>query len=229
MTKPRSSVRVAVTLAAAATVVLSLSSNGALPVAAIRDHLIPMGGEIDPLYLKTIRRNLFVTEADYGRVTTLTGGGVGERSIAIHSERASTTGVTMTCTLAERNLGASIWQSSGKVARGIKVKRADIPISRRTADLVRAAIQNALSNTAERTITGRASDVVFHGLQLIFSIENRSGRTESLLSPDSFGKRGEALYALNATLYKYCQSPPGGRQKIGRKIEKDTSRVLALK
>ncbi len=139
------------------------------PVSA-RDHLIPLSDEIDSSYREILRRRLLLTPADFGRITSLGGGRNGEVSIAFHTDNNSKTGASVTYTKAGLNFGNATWESNPDRVNeaSIKVTRSDLPFSRATAQAISEVVGRALARTNDRPSTGRAQDMVFDGLRVVF-------------------------------------------------------------
>ncbi len=177
---------------------LIISCLPAASKAPFQDHLLPVRGELDHSYVRILKRKLFVTPADFGRITSLGGEKIGEWSLAIHTDEHSKTGIIATCTRAERNLGNETWELNPHRVDDsvIKIHRTDWPFPRSTAEAVFLAVRTLLGNRAERETTGRASDITLDGLRVIFSISPESASSDGLMVPESRGPRTHQMLQL---------------------------------
>jgi hypothetical protein len=177
-----------------------------------QDHLLPVKGEVDDSYMGTLKRKLFVTRADFGRITSLGDGNSGEWSLAIHTDKNSKNYIA-TCTRADYNLGTATWAlNPNRVDESaIKINRMDSPIARSTAEAVLRALHVLLRSRAKREATGRATDITFDGLRVIFFVPTDINPSQGLMVPESRGPRIQKALELEELARVYCEAH--GRQE----------------
>jgi hypothetical protein len=192
------------------------------------DHLIPSPGEIDANYREVLRDNLCVTPKDYAQIIVVAGGTTGEHSVAIYSSGKSPTGVFATYTKADKNLGDATWElnPNRKDKIVIKIVRIDAPLPQPVASAVSQVWRELLLRIKPRDITGRATDVVLGGTPFLLSMGKQNGPTmEGIVPPESRGVMAKALKQIDETLISYCMEDSTRREKIAKRLIRETARL----
>src|ERR1700730_3229197 len=112
------------------------------------DHLVPPVGEEEVSYKEFLKKKLFVTPADYGRILIMPSGIEGEASIALYSKkgRNGRPEFEITCTKAAANLCYETSEPNTKRSQNpaINVARCDATIPQITVEAVRDALKTEI-------------------------------------------------------------------------------------
>jgi hypothetical protein len=190
------------------------------------DHLLPLGdGEIEDSYKEVLRRKLFVTAADYARITLLYGGVEGERSFAIHSDRSSPTGVFMTCTQSAANLGTATWDLNPQRIdeAQISVRKTAVPMPKGVAEEISRAVKQAISDARRREMSNPAQGTIFDGTRIIFATGKAS--QEAILTPECQGGHMVMLRNLVEQMEDYCKNR-SNRGRVGQTMETTAKQIV---
>lgn len=190
------------------------------------DHLIPIGGRIELAYERLLNQRLFVTPANYARILNLASpASVGEFAISIYSKRKNADEVWITTTRAERNLWYAEFGKDPDFPKkpAVKVARCDALFPQSIAVAVSEAIERMLRQSRPFSKSGR---IIVDATDVEYSVENQEGkRIRALLTPDSHGKRSDALRRLTQLLEEYCEGSPAGQAALEKKIEAEARRL----
>lgn len=204
-------------------------TTGPCFAASITDHLVPADKAIVRQYKEVLERKLFVTPGDYGRILFILGGKDGEYAVAIYSDSRSETGVFVTYTKADRNLGDATWEfSPNRIGEGrVKVKRIDAPVAQSVAAAISQAMREMLSRTRKREINPNAERPILGGIDIEFSIKSQAGQTiEGVLTSEMRGKHVVALGRLAQLMVDYCQGSPRERGGFSKRLENEAKQLI---
>ena len=172
------------------------------------DHLIsPVDEEIS--YKEFLKKKLFVTPADYGRILIMPSGVEGETSVALYSEKSRDGSVEfkITCTKAAANLWYATSESNPKRSQNpaINVARCDTTIPQKTMEAVRDAL---MAEIKQRHPLGGHGAVYVDGTEIEFSVPQNNGDVAiGILAPTTKGPKMTQLTKLAKALADYCMDP----------------------
>lgn len=191
------------------------------------DHLVPTKGYIDATYEALLRRKLFLTPANYGRIVTLaSAASVGESAISIYSKSGrSGDPAFITWSHAERNLWyAENGDDPAFPKKEINVERLDAPFPKALAEAISAAVKGMLDKTHPMSANGR---IAVDPVNIEVSLEEGGiTRRRGLLTPDANGKATSSFRSLLRSLEEYSKtSSPTTRSELEKKIAADTTNL----
>jgi hypothetical protein len=189
------------------------------------DHLIPVGDRMNSSYESVLRRRLFVTRANLGRIIVLPSNATeGETAVSLYSDAAGESRVTLT--RAKRNLW---WAEFGKdpdfrkgPAPGVTRVNASIPPE--VGERIFQALRRAILRT--RPLRNQNNTVIVDSTAIVFVTNGENERRRyGLLTPYAAGKNGESMRRLTALLQQYCDASTAQRVALLRKIEAQVARL----
>lgn len=209
-------------------VMLSLTMGPLQVIADDRlDHLVPNNGIIEPSYEKLLHRKLYLTSADYIRITVLPStGSLGETAYSLHSARSGANQATLTYTHAQYNLWAEASDSNGTLTKEprAKVRRMDVPFPKSLAIAISQAISQLIEERRDWTGTG---PILVDATDFLFANESGGRQQQAVLMAGSTGRIPKTLIRLLEALDRYCKADDRNRSGLLPEIEVETKRLAS--
>jgi hypothetical protein len=183
------------------------------------DLLVPINGIIKPAFLGLLRRNLYLTPAEYTRIVILPStGSLGETVYSLRSDKENGNGAILTRTHAQTNLWAEASDANGRltIEPQAKILRSDISVPKSLAISISSTIGKMIEARRDWTGTG---PIIVDGTDFLFTIERAGRQHQAVLMAGSTGKRAKTLIRLLEALDRYCKANSRDRSRFLSAVE----------